>query len=121
MLPAMHRSRPLPHGLAAVTLGLAVLACSGGAPSLEPVATAPPTPTPAPSVDIGAVYARAVVAAFASDPLVVRVVQTAKLTVTDGKNAVKETVSMTLDLSDRDLRAELTTKTGKRTSIQSGW
>jgi hypothetical protein len=116
MLPAMHRSRPLPHGLAVVTLGLAVLACSGAAPSVEPVATAPPTQTPAPSVDIGAVYARAVVAAFASDPLVLRVVQTAKLTVSDGKDAVKETVSMTLDLSDRDLHAELTTKTGKKTT-----
>ena len=116
MLAAMHRSRPLLHGLSVATLGFAILACSGSAPSLAPVATAPPTPTPSPSVDIGAVYAKAVVAALSSDPLILHVVQTAKLTVTTGKRSVKETVSMTLDISDRDISAELLTKTGGKTT-----
>jgi len=112
----VRRSPSVRHGAIAVTLSLVVLACSGGAPSPAVVATPPPTPTPAPSVDVGAVYAKSVVAAFASDPLVMHVEQTAKLTVKDGKKSVKENVSTTLDLSDRDLSAQFETTTGGKTT-----
>jgi hypothetical protein len=115
MLARMHRSRVLGHCALVVTLALAVLACTGSAPS-----AAPPSPrltlTPTPSVDVGALYAKAAVVAFASDPLILHVVQTAKLTVSDGKKSVKENMSMTMDLSDRDMNASVLTKTAGKTT-----
>ena len=115
MLARMHRPITLGHVALVATLSFVVLAGTAAAPpSVAP--TVRPTAVPTPTVDVGLQYAKAVVAAFASDPLVMRVVQTAKLTVTDGKKSVDEKVSMTLDLSDRDLSAEFLTKTGGKTT-----
>ena len=119
MLATMPRTHPFRHGALVGSLALAVLGCSGAAPP-SVVPTAPPTPTPAPTVDVGAQVTKLVCAAFASDPLVMHVVQTASLTVSDGKKSVKENVSMTLDLSDRDLSAEFTTKTAGKTTSDMG-
>jgi hypothetical protein len=119
MLAAMPRSHPFRHGALVGTLALVVLGCTGAAPP-SVVPTVLPTPMPTASVDVGLQYAKAVVAAFASDPLIMHVVQTAKLTVTDGKKSVKEDVSMTLDVSDRDLSAEFLTKTGGKTTTDLG-
>ncbi len=119
MLARMHRPITLGHVALVATLSFAVLACTAAAPpSVAP--TVRPTAMPTPTVDVGLQYAKAVVAAFASDPLVMRVVQTAKLTVTDGKKSVDEKVSMTLDLSDRDLSAEFLTKTAGKTTTDLG-
>ena len=77
-----------------------------------------PDPTPVKSVDVGAQVVKAVVAAFASDPLVLHVAQTAKLTVTLSGKSWKGSDSMTLDLSDRDLSAHFVTKEkGKTTNL----
>ncbi len=81
MLARMHRPITLGHVALVATLSFAVLACTAAAPPSV-------APTARPTADAGADgrrrgsrYAKAAVAAFASDPLVLRVVQTAKLTV----------------------------------------
>jgi hypothetical protein len=117
MLAQMHRSNVPGHGALVVTLAFAVLACTGSAPS-----AAAPSPrltlTPTPSVDVGALYIKAVVAAFASDPLVMHVVTTEKLIVREGKESARLDSSMTLDLSGRDMNAHLTSKAkGKTTKV----
>ena len=115
MLPAMHRPHRVCHRALVGILALCVLGCSGAAPpSVAP--TVRPTPKPTPSVDVGAGYAQAVVAALASDPLILHLVQTSKLTVSDGKRSVKENVSMTMDVSDRDMSASIVTKTAGKTT-----
>jgi hypothetical protein len=119
MLAAMPRSHPFRHGALVVTLALTILACTGAAPP-SVVPTVRPTPMPTASVDVGALYAKLVVAAFASDPLILHVVQTAALTVNDGTKSVKEDVSMTLDMSDRDLSAEFLTTTAGKTTTDLG-
>ena len=79
MLAPMHRPITFGHGALVGTLSFAVLACTAAA-SRRRRSTPRPTPTPAPSVDVGAQLVKATVAAFASDPLVLHVAQTAKLT-----------------------------------------
>jgi len=117
MLAWMHRPITFGHVALVATLSFAVLACTAAAPS-PPPATARPTPTPAPSVDVGAQVVKATVAAFATDPLVLRVAQTAKLTWTLSGKSWKGSDSMTLDLSDRDLSAHFETKEkGKTTNL----
>ena len=116
MLAAMPRSSVLGHGALVVTLAVTVLACTGAAPPTPAPATARPTPTPAPSVDLGALYANAMIAAFASDPLVLHVVQTAKMTATGDTDSVKMSASMTLDLSDRDMDVHMETKAAGKTT-----
>jgi hypothetical protein len=117
MLAAMRRSIPVRHGTFVVTLSLAVLACTGEAPTPVP-ATARPTPTPMKSVDLGAQYIRGAVAAFATDGLVLHAVVRENLVVHEGNDSATLDKSMTLDLSGRDMNAHLTSKSkGKTTTV----
>jgi hypothetical protein len=117
MLVQMHRPSVLHHGALVVTLALAVLACTGAAPTPAP-ATVRPDPTPVKSADLGAQYIRGLVAAFATDPLVMHVVVTENLIVREGKDSSSLDQSLTLDLSGRDMSAHLTTtKKGKTTTL----
>jgi hypothetical protein len=117
MLDTMRRSLPVRHGIVAVTLSVAVLACTGAAPTPAP-ATPPPAPTPVPSVDLGPQYIRGLVAAFATDPLVLHAVMSENLVIHEGKDSATLDQSMTLDLSGRDMNAHLTSKQkGKTTTV----
>lgn len=117
MLAAMRRSIPLRHGIVVVTLSVAVLACTGAAPTPAP-ATAPPAPTPVASVDLGPQYIKGVVAAFATDSLVLHAVVSENMVVREGKDSATLDQSMTLDLSGRDMSAHLTSKAkGKTTTV----
>ena len=116
MLARMPRSNVLVRGAFVLTCALAVLACSSAAPLTPAPATAPPTPTPAPSVDLSAKYAKAMIAAFAVEPLVLHVVQTVKATAALDAVSKKIDATMTLDLSDRDLSMHLETTAEKKTT-----
>lgn len=116
MLGSMPRSNVLVRGAFVLTCALAVLACSGAAPPTPAPATARPTPTPAPSVDLSAKYAKAMIAAFAADPLVLHVVQTVNATAAYEAESKKIDATMTLDLSDRDLNMHLETTAAKKTT-----
>jgi hypothetical protein len=116
MLARMRRSDSLRHCAFVATFALALVACTGAAPPTPtPVATVRPSPTPAKSPDLGVKYATAMIAAFERDPLVLHVVQTSKMTAADGRDSVKVTASVDLDVSDRDLKAHMVTKTGGKT------
>jgi hypothetical protein len=67
-------------------------------------------------VDLGAKYAKAMMAAFATDPLVLHVVQTANMTATGDKESVKIADSVTMDLSDRDMDIHMVTKAAGKTT-----
>ena len=71
---------------------------------------------PAPSVDLSAKYANAMIAAFAAEPLVLHVVQTVKSTASLDAQSKKIDATMTLDLSDRDLSMHLETTAEKKTT-----
>jgi hypothetical protein len=116
MLGPMPRSNVLVRGAFVVTCALALLACSSAAPPTPAPATAPPAPTPAPSVDLSAKYAKAMIAAFAADPLVLHVVQTVKATAAYEAESKKIDATMTLDLSDRDLSMHMETTAAKKTT-----
>jgi hypothetical protein len=116
MLAPMPRSNVLVRGAFVLTFALAVLACIDPAPLTPAPATAPPTPSPAPSVDLSAKYAKAMIAAFAADPLVLHVVQTVKTTATLDAESKKIDATMTLDLSDRDLSLHFETTAAKKTT-----
>ena len=116
MLAPMPRSNVLVRGAFVLTCALAVLACTGAAPPTPVPATARPAPTPAPSVDLSAKYAKAMMAAFEADPLVLHVVQTVKATAAYEAESEKVDSTMTLDLSDRDLNMHLETTAAKKTT-----
>ena len=114
MLARMHRFNVLGRGALVVTLALAVLACTGAAPTPAP-ATVRPAPTPVKSVDLGPQYIRGLVSAFTTDPLVMHVVVTENLIVREGKDSSSLDQSLTLDLSGRDMSAHLTTTSKGKT------
>lgn len=116
MLAVMLRSNAFGRGAFVLTLALAVLACSGAPPPTPAPATARPAPTPAKSVDLSAQYAKAMIAAFAADPLVLHVVQTVKATATSDSDSKKIDATMTLDLADRDVDMHLETTAAKKTT-----
>ena len=112
---------PRPHALVrcafVVTIALTLAACSsakGPTPPPQPILR--PGPTPARSVDPEAKYADAMIAKFASEPLVMHVVQTTKLTATDEVDSLKLSESMTLDLSDGEMKIHLVTKVAGKTT-----
>jgi hypothetical protein len=116
MLGVMPRSNVLVRGAFVLMCALAVLACSSAAPPTPAPATARPAPTPAKSVDLSAQYAKAMIAAFAADPLVLHVVQTVKATAASDSESKKTDATMTLDLSDRDLNMHLESTVAKKTT-----
>ena len=116
MLAAMPRPNVTGRGAIVVTLALVVLACTGNAPSPSTVATARPTPTPMKSVDPSALYANAMISAFAADPLVLHVEQSVKATAAYDSESKKIDAKMSLDLSDRDLDMHLETTAEKKTT-----
>ena len=116
MLAAMSRSNVLVRCALVLSCALAAVACSGSAPLTPAPASAPPAATPAPSVDLSAKYAKAMIAAFAAEPLVLHVVQTVKATAALDAQSKKIDSTMTLDLSDRDLSMHLETTAEKKTT-----
>ena len=121
--PPMLATMPHPNALVRcafiVTIALTLAACSsatGPTPPPQPILR--PGPTPARSVDPEAKYADAMIAKFASEPLVMHVVQTTKLTATDEVDSLKLSQSMTLDFSDGDMKIhEVTKVAGKTTKV----
>ena len=67
-------------------------------------------------MDLSAKYAKAMIAAFAADPLVLHVVQTVKATAALDAESKTIDATMTLDLSDRDLSMHLETTAAKKTT-----
>jgi hypothetical protein len=116
MLAAMSRSNVLVRGALVLSCALAVVACSGAAPLTPAPATARPAPTPAPSVDLSAKYANAMIAAFAAEPLILHVDQSVKTTAALDAQSKKIDSTLTLDLSDRDLSMHLETTADKKTT-----
>lgn len=113
LMPAhMPRPNALIRGAIVVGIAFSLLACAGR-PRLVP---APPNPYPGPtpvvaSIDPGARYAVALVAALASDPLVLHAVQTTKATASYNAESAKLNTTMTMDLSDRDHHMHVVSKT----------
>jgi hypothetical protein len=116
MLAPMPRSNVFVRVAFVSAFALAVLGCSGAAPPTPAPATPTPAPTPAPSVDLSAKYANAMIAAFAADPLVLHVEQSVKATASYDAESKKIDATMTLDLSDRDLKMHLETTAAKKTT-----
>ena len=122
ILPRMPRSNSLFRGAIVAAVAFSVLACAGR-PAYVPAPPALyPGPTPVvPSVDPGRPYAEALVAALASDPLVLHAVQTTKAKAAYGMDSVKLDTTMTVDLSDRDHHMRVVSKSpaGKTVKTES--
>lgn len=116
MLAVMPRSNVFVRVAFVSAFALAVLGCAGAATPTPAPATPTPAPTPAPSVDLSAKYANAMIAAFAAEPLVVHVEQSVKATASYDAESKKIDSTMTLDLSDRDLKMHLETTAEKKTT-----
>jgi hypothetical protein len=108
------------RGAIVVAIAFSVLACAGrpsyvpNPPALYPGPTPVVVATPAP----GAKYAEALVAAFATDPLVLHAVQTAKLKGLYELDGASVNVTTTLDISGRDMDIHIVSKSaGKTTKI----
>jgi hypothetical protein len=105
------RPGALLRGAIVVAIAFSAMACAGRASVPNPPLRYP-GPTPAvPSIDPGRPYAEALVAALASDPLVLHAVQTTKAKAAYGMDSVKLDTTMTMDLSDRDHHMRLVSKT----------
>lgn len=116
MLAGMPRPNALIRGAFVVTVALALVACGAAGPTPPPNPILRPGPTPAKSVDPEAKYANAMIAKFASDPLVFHVVQTVKLTATGDTDSMKVTGSITIDLSDGDTKVHMVLKAAGKTT-----
>jgi hypothetical protein len=123
-----HRASALARGLILAAIGLSLVACDAIA-SLVPTtvdaaaASGAPSASATPSgsgsaVTIEGAYARAMVAALASDRLTTHVVQTSTVTTTVGKIKTTVKTTLTLDLSSRDLKSHLTTTAAGKTSTK---
>jgi hypothetical protein len=119
MLARMPRPNALVHGAFVATLVLALAACGGArGPTPPPIPVFHAGPTPARSIDPEAKYAYAMTAQFASDPLVMHVVQTTKMTATGDVDSLKMADSTTVDLSDGNVKIHMVEKiAGKTTKL----
>ena len=114
----MPRPNAFLRGAIVVAIAFSALACSGR-PRLIP---APPNPYPGPTPVVlatplpNAKYAEALVAALTTDPLVLHMVQTAKLKglyELDGESA---SMTATLDISGRDMDIHIVSKSAGKTT-----
>jgi hypothetical protein len=116
----MPRSNASIRGAIVMAIAFSVLACAGR-PRLVPAPPAlypGPTPAPVVPIDPGAKYAEALVAALAIDPLVLRVVQTAKLKGLYELDGASANLTTTLDISGRAMDIHIVSKSaGKTTKI----
>ncbi len=117
------RLGPFARAALVAMMATTVLGCDlvKPSPSASLAAAAPssaPSPTNAISSAelVGHHYVLAVVDAFRTDPLALHVYQTGQVTTTQGKTSVKATVTMTLDLSGRNLRSHMTIASGGKTT-----
>jgi hypothetical protein len=115
MLGHMPRRDALGRGAFVVTVALVLAACAAKGPTPPPQPILRPGPTPAKSVDPEAKYADAMMAKFASDPLVMHVVQTTKLTATGDVDSLKIADTTTVDISDRNVKIHMMTKVAGKT------
>lgn len=117
MLGRMPRPQAFVRGALVVITALALVACSGPAgPTPPPNPILRPGPTPARSIDPEAKYADAMIAKFASDPLVLHAVETVKMTAASDTDSVKMTASSTLDLSGEDMKMHSAAKVAGKTT-----
>ena len=123
------RASSFVRGAIVMTVGLAVLGCSAAASSAPAVVTSPsaatsPSPIPTTSGSAAPIdpYAKALVAALATQPLIVHVEQSAEATRTIPKPSGETTdslaVAMSADFSGGDVSFHLVTTTGGQTTDQ---
>lgn len=118
------RLGPIARAALVAAIGVSILGCDlvKPSPSASHAAAAPSAPAASPTTPISSAelvghhYVLAVVDAFRRDPLVLHVYQTGQVTTTQGKSSVKATVTMTLDLSGRNLRSHTTIASGGKTT-----
>ena len=107
----MPRPKALVRGAVVVAVALSVFGCAGRPSVVPSAADWRPGPTPVvASIDPGARYAKALVAALASDPLVLHAIQTTKATASYEYLSKKLDTTVTMDLSDRDFHMHTVTK-----------
>ena len=116
MLVGMPRPTALVRGALVATVALTLVACGPKGPTPPPVPIAHPGPTPARSLDPELKNAYAMIAKYASDPLVLHAVQTSKFTASYETDSLKMTATFTLDVSDGDMNLHMTDKTNGKTS-----
>jgi hypothetical protein len=99
-------------------IALTLVACSRGpvGPTPPPQPILRPGPTPAKVVDPDAKYADAMIAKFASDPLILHAVETVKMTASSDTDSVKMTASTTIDLSGDDMKLHSAAKLAGKTT-----
>ena len=114
----MPRSRHIIQ-IALVVLAVTTAACAAKGPTPPPVPVFHPGPTPAMSVGPEHKYAFALIAKFASDPLVLHSVQTTKATAELDAESAKLNTTVTVDLSDRDHHLHMVSKTPAGKTVKS--
>lgn len=115
----MARVNHLGRGTPVLAIAFCVLACVGTRSVPPPPPAFIPAPTPVRSIDPGARYAEALVAALASDPLVMHAVETTKGTASYNEESVKLDTTVTTDLSDRDVSMHIVSKKSAGRTLKS--
>jgi hypothetical protein len=99
-----------------MTVVLALVACGPKGPPPPPAPVYHAGPTPTRHFEPDAKYAIAMIAKFASDPLVLHVDQTTNVTASDDTDSLKLSDSTTVDVSNRDMKIHSVTKAGGKTT-----
>jgi hypothetical protein len=115
----MPRPNALFLGAIVMSIAFTVVACAGRSPVAPPPQPVYLRPAPVRSIDPGARYAEALVAALASDPLVLHSVQTTKATASYESESAKLNTTVTMDLSDRDHHMHMVSKTPAGKTVKS--
>jgi hypothetical protein len=116
----MPRRTAVVHAACLVTVALALAACGPAGPTVPPQPVYHSAPTPARSFASDAKYAVAMIEKFASDPLVLHVVQTTNVTASDDVDSMKVSDSTTVDVSNGDMKIHIVTKAaGKTTKLDA--
>jgi len=116
MLGRMSRPTALLRVVLVATLALLLVACAAKGPTPPPQPVFHPGPTPARSIDPEDKYAYAMVAKFASDPLVLHAVQTSRFTASGETDSVKLSATVTVDVSGADVDLHMVIKTSGKTT-----
>lgn len=113
----MHPSNALLRGAIVVAVAFSVVACTGRALVPNPPLKYPgPTPAPVVTLDPNAKYAKALVAALATDPLVLHLDQTAKFKGLYELDGASVNVTSSLDISGVDMDIHMVSKSGGKTT-----
>jgi hypothetical protein len=120
MLRGMPRPLALLRAACVVAVALVLVACGPAGPTVPPQPVYHSAPTPARSFAPDAKYGVAMIAKFASDPLVLHVVQTTNVTASDDVDSLKVSDSTTVDVSNGDMKIHTVTKAaGKTTKLDA--